>query len=124
VTGESHLPRKLIVLNLSGSWKQVWTGPFSLPQLESYSINPGQITDLGSALQQAQQSPCLAGLNLSNNRLTTVPAGMTSWNYVTRTLSLSGNSICTVSHGDSTWITAAEKSSSLNHFWPQTCPGP
>ena len=124
VTGESHLPRKLIVLNLSGSWKQIWTGPFSLPQLEFYAINPGQITDLGSALQQAQQSPCLAELNLSSNRLTTVPAGMTSWNFVTRALSLSGNSICTVSHDDSTWITAAEKSSSFNHFWPQTCPGP
>jgi|GEM_PF-5475870 len=124
VTGESHLPRKLLELDLSGSWKQIWTSPFSLSQLLSYTINPGQLTDLGSALSQAQQSACLTGLNLSNNQLTTVPAGMTEWNSSKQALALSGNRICSVSHDDSAWITAAEKANSLTHFWPQNCPGP
>lgn len=122
MSGGAHLPRNLITLSLTGKWEQIWTEAFSLPMLISYSMNTSRVSDAGTALVQAQKSPCLDGLNLSNNKLTSAPIGMTSWNSSERALSLSGNSICTVTHEDSAWITAAESANSLTHFWPQSCP--
>jgi hypothetical protein len=119
--GGTHLPRNLIVLRLRGAWKQIWMDAFNLPMLISYKTDSSQISDIGTALVQAQKSSCLDGLNLSNNKLTAVPIGMTTWNSSERALVLSGNSICTVTHEDSTWITAAESANSLTHFWPQSC---
>lgn len=124
VSGESHLPRHLIRLELSGSWEQIWTSPFALPQLFSYAISPGQLTDLGTALVQAQRPSCLSSVNLGNNKLTAVPDGMLTWDFSKKELDLSGNSICSVSREDSVWITNAGKFQIPSRFWPQNCPGP
>jgi hypothetical protein len=121
MSGGTYLPRNLITLSLAGKWEQIWTEAFSLPMLLSYSMNNSRVSDAGTALVQAQKSPCLDGLNLSNNKLTEVPIGLTTWNSSERALALSGNSICMVTHEDSAWITAAESANSLTHFWPQSC---